>query len=160
MNIRKAEARDEEAIWEIFHQVISTGDTYVFDPATPKTDLKKLWLAEYMHTYVAEENDEILGTYVFKANQMDRGSHIANGSYMVHPKAHGKGIGKLLCEHSLQEAKKAGFYAMQFNLVVSTNTPAVYLWQKMGFEIIGTIPGGFNHLKLGLVDAFVMYRRL
>jgi L-amino acid N-acyltransferase YncA len=160
MNIRKAGSKDEEAIWEIFSQVISTGDTYVFDPATPKTDLKKLWMAEYMHTYVAEEKGEILGTYVFKANQMDRGSHIANGSYMVHPKAHGKGIGKLLCEHSLREAKKAGFYAMQFNLVVSTNAPAVHLWQKMGFEIIGTIPGGFNHLKLGLVDAFIMYRRL
>lgn len=160
MNIRKAGSKDEEAIWEIFHQVISTGDTYVFDPATPKTDLKKLWMAEYMHTYVAEEKGEILGTYVFKANQMDIGSHIANGSYMVHPKAHGKGIGKLLCEHSLREAKKAGFYAMQFNLVVSTNAPAVHLWQKMGFEIISTIPGGFNHLKLGLVDAFVMYRRL
>lgn len=160
MNIRKAIDQDRHEVWEIFTAVIQTGDTYVFAPDTAKEDLDKHWFSPYMDTYVLEENGEILGTYIIKPNQIDLGSHIANASYMVHPKAQGRGIGKLLCEHSLMEARKFGFLAMQFNLVVSTNKVAVKLWQKFGFNIIGTIPDGFNHLTLGYVDAFIMYLKL
>lgn len=160
MNIRKAIDQDRHEVWEIFTAVIQTGDTYVFEPDTAKEDLDKHWFSPYMDTYVLEENGEILGTYIIKPNQIDLGSHIANASYMVHPKAQGKGIGKLLCEHSLMEARKFGFLAMQFNLVVSTNKVAVKLWQKFGFNIIGTIPDGFNHLTLGYVDAYIMYLKL
>jgi 8-oxo-dGTP pyrophosphatase MutT (NUDIX family) len=49
---------------------------------------------------------------------------------------------------------------MQFNCVVSTNTPAVSLWQSLGFTVIATQPGAFRHRTLGDVDAFVMFRRL
>jgi L-amino acid N-acyltransferase YncA len=160
MHIRKAIDQDRHEVWEIFTSVIQTGDTYVFAPDTPKEDLDKIWFGPYMETYVLEDNGEILGTYVIKPNQVDLGAHIANGSYMVHPKAQGRGIGNLLCEHSLVEAKRFGFKAMQFNIVVSTNKVAVKLWQKHGFEIIGTIPEGFNHLELGYVDAYIMFRKL
>lgn len=160
MNIRRAIDQDRHEVWEIFTAVIQTGDTYVFAPDTVKEDLDKHWFSPYMDTYVLEEDGEILGTYIIKPNQIDLGSHIANASYMVHPKAQGKGIGKLLCEHSLMEARKFGFMAMQFNLVVSTNKVAVKLWQKFGFTIIGTIPDGFNHLTLGYVDAYIMYLKL
>ena len=160
MHIRKAIDQDRHEVWEIFTAVIQTGDTYVFAPDTPKEDLDKIWFAPYMETYILEDEGEILGTYVIKPNQIDLGSHIANGSYMVHPKAQGRGIGNLLCEHSLVEAKRFGFKAMQFNIVVSTNKVAVKLWQKHGFEIIGTIPDGFNHLELGYVDDYIMFRKL
>ncbi|WP_109831127.1 GNAT family N-acetyltransferase [Reichenbachiella versicolor] len=160
MNIRKASKDDYDQIWEIFHQVIQTGDTYVFNPDTPKSDLQKHWFADYMHTYVYEENGKILGTYIIKPNQIDLGSHIANASYMVHPSGQGMGIGKALCQHSIIEAKKLGFRSMQFNLVISTNTSAVRLWQKYGFKIVGTIPNALQHQKNGLVDAYVMYREL
>lgn len=158
--IRKASLVDYDAVWEIFHQVIQGGDTYVFDAETPKTDLKKHWFADYMHTYVYEQTGEVLGTYLLKPNQIGRGNHVANGAYMVHPKAHGKGIGKQLCAHSLQEAELLGFKAIQFNLVVSTNHAAIHLWQKHGFEIVGTLPNAFDHATLGWVDAYVMYREL
>jgi ribosomal protein S18 acetylase RimI-like enzyme len=49
---------------------------------------------------------------------------------------------------------------MQFNHVVSTNTRAVSLWQKLGFEIVGTLPQAFNHPLHGFVDSFVMFRAL
>jgi ribosomal protein S18 acetylase RimI-like enzyme len=160
MNIRKAIDQDRHEVWEIFTAVIQTGDTYVFAPDTAKEDLDKHWFSPYMDTYVLEENGEIVGTYIIKPNHIDLGSHIANASYMVHPKAQGRGVGKLLCEHSLMEARKFGFMAMQFNLVVSTNQAAIKLWKKFGFEIIGTIPNGFNHLTLGYVDAFIMYLKL
>jgi len=160
MRIRKATLKDMEAIWEIFHEVIKTGDTYVFDPKTPKEDLHKHWFASYMHTYVLEENNKIYGTYILKSNQIDLGSHVANCSYMVHPDARRIGYGEAMCKHSINEARKLGFKAIQFNMIVSTNIPAVRLWEKMGFEIVGTIPDAFNHSTKGYVDAFIMYRKL
>lgn len=160
MNIRKAIEDDYDQVWSIFHEVIQTEDTYVFSPNTPKEDLGKHWFASYMDTYVYEENGVILGTYILKPNQIDGGSHIANASYMVHPNAQGKGIGKALCKHSIEKAKESNYHAIQFNLVVSTNTAAVNLWKSFGFSIIGTIPKGFKHKRLGLVDAYIMYLEL
>ncbi|MDN5215389.1 GNAT family N-acetyltransferase [Fulvivirgaceae bacterium BMA12] len=160
IQIRKAGKKDYDGIWEIFESVIKTGDTYVFDPRTNKEALSKYWLAPHMKTYVAEEYGKLLGTYIIKPNQTGLGAHVANCSYMVHPNAQGKGIGKKLCEHSLENAKNLGFKAIQFNIVVSTNQAAVNLWKKYGFKIIGTIPKGFNHLTLGYVDAHIMYKEL
>jgi ribosomal protein S18 acetylase RimI-like enzyme len=49
---------------------------------------------------------------------------------------------------------------MLFNCVVSTNERAVSLWLRLGFEIVGTVPGAFEHPDLGYVDTFVMHRSL
>jgi len=160
MIIREAAKQDYDAVWEIFSRVIRTGDTYVFNPETKKEDLSKHWFAPYMKTFVAEVSGRIVGTYIMKPNQIDLGSHVANCSYMVHPDDQGKGIGNALCEHSLKKAAQLGYRAIQFNIVVSTNTAAIRLWEKHGFRIIGTIPEGFNHKTLGLVDAYIMYREL
>lgn len=162
MNIRPADKQaDYNRIWEIFRKVIATGDTYVFDPDTPKESLEKHWFADYMNTFVAEdENGTILGTYIIKPNQIDLGSHIANCSYMVNPEHHGKGTGKLLCGHSIGFAREKGYLGIQFNIVVSTNKTAVRLWQNFGFEIIGTTPKGFKHKESGLVDTYIMFKDL
>lgn len=160
LKIRPATEQDHDQVWDIFSKVIETGDTYVFDPATPKSDLKKHWFSDYMKTFVVEEDGIVLGTYILKPNQIDLGNHIANCSYMVSPKAQGRGIGKLLCEHSLRSARDDGFKGMQFNIVISTNEGAVKLWEKFGFKIIGTTPKGFRHSKLGFVDTYIMFRSL
>jgi GNAT superfamily N-acetyltransferase len=162
MTIRKAdEIKDYDEVWTIFSNVISTGDTYVFHPNTSKETLHKNWFADYMDTFVAiDDNDNITGTYIIKPNQPDLGNHIANCSYMVHPKHHGQGIGRLLCEHSIQFAKDKNYLGIQFNIVVSTNAAAVKLWQKFGFTIIGTTPNGFRHKALGFVDTYIMYKNL
>src|SRR5688572_27407943 len=95
MKIRKADkTSDYDKVWDIFSEVINTGDTYTFEPDTPKADLEKHWFADYMNTFVAFEDDTILGTYIIKPNQIGLGNHIANCSYMVNPKHHGKGTGK------------------------------------------------------------------
>jgi GNAT superfamily N-acetyltransferase len=161
MNIRRADRHlDYDKVWEIFKTVISTGDTYVFDPNTPKESLQKYWFAENMDTFVAVDNDEILGTYFIRPNQIDLGDHIANCGYMVNPKYHGKGIGKILCQHSIDFAKEKRFSGIQFNIVVSSNEGAVKLWERFGFKIIGTTPKGFRHSNLGLVDTYIMFKDL
>ena len=161
MNIRRADRHlDYDKVWEIFKTVISTGDTYVFDPNTPKESLQKYWFADNMDTFVAGDNDEILGTYFIRPNHIDLGDHIANCGYMVNPKYHGKRIGKILCQHSIDFAKEKRFSGIQFNIVVSSNEGAVKLWERFGFKIIGTTPKGFRHSNLGLVDTYIMFKDL
>jgi len=160
MTIRPAQESDVDAIWEIFHAVVASGDTYVFAPDMPREEAMAYWFRADTHTYVAENNGGIVGTYVVKPNQPALGSHVANAAFMVSPSARGLGVGKHMGEHCLEEARRLGFRAMQFNFVVSTNEPAVRLWQQLGFTIVGTLPGAFRHVRLGFVDAFVMFQTL
>ena len=158
--IRKARYSDRPAIWNTFKQIIQKGDTYAFSPDTSFAEFRKFWFASNQLCFVLLEGEELLGSYTLRKNQPGLGSHIANASYIVNPAHQGKGIGKILCEHSIGVAKKAGYLGIQFNIVVSTNQAAVHLWKKMGFEITGTTPSGFRHLQLGYVDTFIMYRKL
>jgi L-amino acid N-acyltransferase YncA len=160
MLIRRATKSDYYGIWAIFREVIKTGDTYGYDPQTKKEGLERHWFGPNQHPYVALMQDDIIGSYFIRPNQAGAGSHIANASYMVHPDHRGKGIGEALCRHSIATAKQMGFRGMQFNMVVSTNTSAIYLWKKCGFEIIGTVPKGYKHATKGFVDAYIMYRDL
>lgn len=158
--IRKATADDLEAIWQIIKTVIATGDTYCFSPDSSREKMLGYWCSDDKHTYVATVDGNVAGTFVLKDNQPDLGSHIANASYMVSDAYAGQGIGKQIGEYSIQEAKRLGYRAMQFNIVVKSNARAVRLWQKLGFTIIGEIPDAFNHAQLGYTNAYIMYRKL
>jgi L-amino acid N-acyltransferase YncA len=158
--IRKAKLSDRMPVWDIFHQVIQSGDTYTHLPDTSFLSFKKYWFARGQKCYVLLDDEKLLGSYILRDNQPGLGAQIANASYMVHPAHQGKGLGKKLCAHSIDEAKKAGYLGIQFNIVVSTNKAAVHLWKKMGFEIIGTTPKGFKHQQLGFVDSYIMFLKL
>ena len=161
MNIRRAEPRDRDAIWRIFHAVVSRGDTYALDPAMSRGDALACWLRADTHTFVAEDDaGEIIGTYILRPNQQGPGEHVANAAFTVAPNTQGRGAGRAMAEHCLTTARALGFRAMQFNFVVSTNTAAIKLWQQLGFKIIGTVPEAFRHPSQGFVDAHVMFRHL
>jgi ribosomal protein S18 acetylase RimI-like enzyme len=158
--IRNAKSTDSEAIWAILEPMIRAGETYTLPRGMSKEDALAYWFAKEKETFVCEENEEILGTYFLKANQLGGGAHVANCGYVTAAAAQGRGIARAMCLHSLERAKERGFRAMQFNFVVSTNERAVKLWQSLGFEIVGRLPGAFEHPVLGFVDALVMYGRL
>lgn len=160
IEIRAAAQADRSVIWPIINAVIARGDTYVFAPGSSEDEMLDYWLSPEKYAYVAEENGKVLGTYWLKANQPGLGSHIANAAYMVSPDSKGKGIGRRMAEHSLEEARRMGFTAMQFNFVVKSNTAAVTLWKSVGFEVIGEIPDAFRHHSEGLINAYIMYRKL
>ena len=158
--IRKATFEDSDKLWQIIEPIIRAGETYVFSPDSSKEKMLDYWLAPDKETYVAESDGELVGTFFLKANQPDQGSHVVNAGYMVSSKATGKGIGKAMAEFSFAEAKRLGYSAMQFNYVIKSNTAAVGLWKKLGFEIVGEVPDAFLHPRLGLTNVYVMYRRL
>jgi L-amino acid N-acyltransferase YncA len=160
VTIRRASDADFESMWRIFHAVVATGDTYVFAAETSRDDAFEYFLGPGVTSFVAEADGHIVGMYKIIANRRDLGSHVANASYMVDPAYSGRGVGRQMGLHSLEEARARGFLAMQFNFVVSTNIRAVRLWQSLGFAIVGTLPKVFRHRDLGLVDAFVMHRFL
>jgi ribosomal protein S18 acetylase RimI-like enzyme len=160
ITIRKYTEEDKEQIWKIIKSVISMGDSYVFAPDSSKEKMLEYWCAVDKQTYVAVADGKIIGTFFIKENQPGLGSHVANAGYMVSPEARGKSVGRKMAEFSLEEARRSGFRAIQFNFVVKSNETAVKLWQNLGFEIIGEIPEAFNHLEKGLTNAYIMYRRL
>ncbi len=160
IEIRKATDEDHSQIWKIIESVIASGDTYVFFPDSSREKMLAFWCGADKNTYVAIAEKRIVGTLFLKDNQPDLGSHVANAGYLVAPEETGKRIGKTMAEFSLEEARRLGYTAMQFNFVVKSNEAAVKLWLNLGFKIIGEIPEAFRHIEKGLTNAYIMYRKL
>jgi L-amino acid N-acyltransferase YncA len=159
--IRPITDADWPAVWEFMGPVIRAGDTYPYAMDMTVEGARQMWIDITEVTYVAEDEDgNLLGSYYIKPNQPTLGAHVANCGYMVAEKARGMGVATQMCQHSQDEAVRLGYRAMQYNLVVKTNQPSVHLWQKMGFEITGTLPGAFRHAELGYVDAYIMFKEL
>lgn len=159
MQIRLADAADFDAMWTLFQSAIARADALPFSDGFEVETFRSHWFTTQT-SYVAVTEAGIVGMYKMGANYPDLGAHVASATYVVDPAVQGQGIGRALVEHSLAQARSAGFLAMQFNYVVSTNTPAVALYRNLGFVIVGTLPKVFRHRDLGLVDAYVMHRFL
>jgi ribosomal protein S18 acetylase RimI-like enzyme len=159
--IREYRESDWPRLWPLLQQTFRAGDTYAFSPESTEDEIRQVWVAVPAKTFVACDPDgSIVGTYFIKANQAGLGAHVCNCGYVVAPAAQGKGIASGMCEHSQTEAVAMGFRAMQFNFVVATNTRAIRLWERLGFSVVGRLPGAFNHRSFGYVDALVMFKQL
>ena len=158
--IRPAAVGDEAAIWRILEPMIRAGETYTLPRDMSRAAALAYWSAPGHTVFVAAERDQVLGTYFLRANQQGGGAHVANCGYVTAADAVGRGVARAMCAHSLDRARERGFRAMQFNFVVSTNARAVALWQRLGFDIVGRLPGAFEHPVHGAVDALVMYKTL
>ncbi|MGC5342026.1 GNAT family N-acetyltransferase [Streptomyces sp. DT171] len=162
MLIREATAEDWSAIWPFFHKIVAAGETFTYPLDLDEEAARDWWLLPAPNRTVVAVDDDgtVLGTAKMNTNHMGNGSHIAGASYMVDPRHSGRGVGRALCAYSVEWARAAGFRAMQFNAVVETNTNAVRLYRSLGFDILGTLPEGFNHPTKGYVGLHIMYRPL
>lgn len=161
IRIRELQENDWPNVWPFMEPIIRAGETYPYAMDMTVDQARRMWLDITESVYVAEDDDgSLLGTYYIKPNQPTLGAHVANCGYMVAAQARGRGVATSMCEHSQEEAVRLGYRAMQFNLVVEPNEASVYLWKKLGFGIVGRLPGAFNHPRLGYVDAFIMYKEL
>jgi len=161
MLIRPATAADRDATWSVLEPIVRAGETFALPRELSREDTLAYWFAPEHEVFVADlPGSGVLGTYFLQPNQRGPGSHVANCGYATSPAAQGRGIARAMCAHSLERARARGFRSMQFNIVVSTNAPAVHLWRSMGFETLCRVPGAFRHPTLGEVDTLVMFRSL
>jgi ribosomal protein S18 acetylase RimI-like enzyme len=160
VTIRAALAEDRDAVWSILDPILRAGDVYALPSDLSREEALAYWFSAGHEVFVAESHGVVAGTYYLRANQRGGGSHVANCGYATAESSRGRGVAAAMCAHSLERARDRGFRAMQFNFVVSSNEGAVRLWQRHGFQIVGTLPKAFLHPALGYTDAFVMYREL
>lgn len=159
MTIRAFEPADIEAANEVWNEVVEAGVAF---PQTEKLNRETglSFFQSQSFTGVCEDKGEILGLYILHPNNVGRCGHICNASYAVASRARGLGLGEALVRHCLEKAKELGFGILQFNAVVSSNTPALNLYRKLGFTQMGTIPGGFRMKDGSYQDIIPHYKKL
>ncbi len=160
LTVRDATPLDRQPVWSMFEPVVRAGETYALARDLPREAALDYWFAPGSQNRVAVVAGEVVGASYLRANQQGGGAHVANAAFVTATAWQGRGVARTLAQDALEQARRLGFTAIQFNFVVATNTRAVALWQSLGFEIVGRLPGAFSHPSAGLVDAFVMFRRL
>ncbi len=158
VQVRSYQAEDLEDMTRVWNRVVEDGIAFPQENALTAPEAAAFFAAQSF-TGVAESERRIVGLYILHPNNIGRCGHIANCSYAVDADARGMGIGERLVVHSLEKAKELGFRIMQFNAVVKTNLGALRLYERLGFERLGVIPGGFR-MDGGYEDIVPMYRVL
>ena len=160
MTIRPATDDDWWQIWPFFAATVAAGETYAYPEDLTSEQARDLWMEPPPGLTVVYDDGTILGSAKMGPNRPARGDHIGTASFMVAPESRGRGVGRALAEYVVQWHRDEGYRGIQFNAVVETNTAAVRLWQALGFEIVGTVPGAFRSREHGYVGLHVMFLAL
>ena len=156
--IRPTNDDDWSEIWPFFSAIVADGETYAYPDDLTSHEAHGLWMEQPPGlTVVLEDDGRVLGTAKMGPNRPSRGNHVGTASFMVDPAASGRGIGRALATYVVDWHRQQGYDGIQFNAVVETNAAAVHLWQALGFEVTGTVPGAFRSARHGRVGLHVMY---
>jgi DNA-binding MarR family transcriptional regulator/RimJ/RimL family protein N-acetyltransferase len=151
-------------VLELFHPKDETGLYNIFQEVYECSSIQEFhqqFFSPQGQTYVCRSKEgTVIGGFFIRPNFSGKASHIANAAYMIQDAYRGKGIGSLLVKASLHLAKNLKFQAMQFNLVLSHNTVAIKLYEKLGFNIIGTVPEAVRNPDGSYQDGYIMHRKL
>lgn len=151
---------DENSLYGIFKEVVDSGSQFPYE-CNSIQEFHRQFLNPMSNVYVCHSlTGEVIGGFYIRSNFPGRSNHIANAAYMISSTYRGQGIGTLLVKASLRIAKELGFQAMQFNMVLSQNIIATKLYQKLQFNIIGTIPHAVWNPDGSYQDGYIMHRKL
>ena len=158
--IKLADEAHKSDVVKLVQSVFQKGETYPYSPDSTFEEVEDIWFEKDKRVYVGLINGDVVGTFFIKQNKPDLGGHVANAGFIINENYSGQGLGTKMGAFGLEEAKKLGFQAMQYNYVVETNIGSIKIWERLGFEKIGFVPECFNHKTEGLIGAYVMYKKL
>lgn len=148
----KLDVPDEivDQMCNLFNHIIEEGKTYPHLETFTKVSFIDYWMGKFCAIMVKGEQDKLLsnqtllGTYYVKPNYIGRCSEVSNAGFLVSPDTRGLGVGKALGKTYLEWGKKLGYRYSVFNLVFETNVASLKIWDSLGFERIGRVPGVAN----------------
>lgn len=141
VEIGPLEGSQTNQLFLIFADVVARGEGFPQQPPLTRPVFDDVWVRPVTLVAGASLEGRLVGAYYLKPNLPGIGSHIANAGYVVSRGHRGLGIGRLLVEDSVRRAPLAGFDAIQFNFVFADN-PACSLYEELGWEVVGRVPGG------------------
>ncbi|MBC2581407.1 GNAT family N-acetyltransferase [Clostridium sp. DJ247] len=159
LTIKKFKDSDISEIHYIWNKIIDEGESFFWKEKFSVDEILNI-LKNQDAVYCAKDCEKIIGFYILHANFPGRGNHICNALYAIEKSYRGKGIGKILGEHSMKISKEHGYNAMQFNSVVSTNIASVALWESLGFTRVGQVKNAFIKDNNEIVDIYIYYKIL
>ena len=117
LQVTPFQPEDESALYEIF----KSAEGALPYGSSSLSEFQRQFFSPGSQVFVCTLDNEVVGGFYLRANYAGRSSHIANAAYMIDASHRGKGLGRFLVETSLDLAKKQGFTAMQYNMVLSQN---------------------------------------
>ncbi|HWD54982.1 MAG TPA: GNAT family N-acetyltransferase [Acidimicrobiales bacterium] len=154
VSINMATVDDYDELFAAFGRIVSAGDGFPQSAPITRDEFDDYWVDHSATVSVAKFGNHLVGAYYIKPNFVGRAAHIANAGYFVLSAYRGTGVGRSLVEHSLLEARRLGFDAIQFNLVFESN-PARAMYRRLGFTEVGRIPRAVDG-----EDALIYWRSL
>ena len=143
MEIRKYNESDVPAMVRIWNEVVEEGVAFPQEEFLDERSGRAFFAAQ-SYCGVAVADGRVVGLYILHPNNIGRCGHIANASYAVDSACRGEHIGEKLVSDCLRQGRAHGFRILQFNAVVASNTHARHLYERLGFQPLGVIPGGFR----------------
>jgi len=155
---------DVEPLRRLYEIIVAEGTSYPHARFPNRDDFMDYWFRgkSTVAAYLVERSldSRMLGAFYLKPNWPGRARQVANAGFVVTPEWRNKGLGWLLGATMLQYAKELGYRSVIFNLVFSENQAAQHLWKKLGFSVLGAIPGAVRKDDGTYQDALIMFRSL
>ncbi len=133
--IRSMLSEDGEAVLSIYKESIEEGKS-TFTTTVPSWPTFNNAHLPYLR-FVYAQGSDILGwiavSRVYSAPAYD--GYLEESVY-VKKEAWGKGVGKALLEHLIEESEKMGIWSL-YGCIFKTNTRSIRLHTSLGFRIIG-----------------------
>lgn len=158
VKIRQYEPSDIPEMIGIWNEVVKEGVAFPQEDCLDGNAGREFFAAQ-SSCKVAQEvsSGAILGMYILHPNNVGRCGHICNASFAVSACRRSMHIGEKLVLDCMEQAKSLGFRILQFNAVVATNLAARHLYERLGFQMLGVIPGGFRLANGQYEDICVYY---
>ena len=126
--ISKADDETFDAVNRLLPQLSKSANLINFEK------LHKLCNSECSRLYVAKEGEFILGMLSLVVFSIPTGTKAWIEDVVVDQKARGKGVGKALMNHALDESKKCGVKSIDLTSRPSRES-ANKLYQSLGYEV-------------------------